>query len=118
VLGVGLIDAGVGGPEGLREGDAEASSVPSRFVQPGTTASLLAIEDQTSVAPACPQEHPHLSRPLPPDLEVIGEDPREYLRAMAASRPRRQGDAASMSDPYQASLNPTVYLISLEKPRH
>jgi hypothetical protein len=46
----------------------------------------------------------------PGDRSARDEDPRAYLGEMAALRYQRRLATATTRDPYQASLNPAVYL--------
>jgi hypothetical protein len=116
VLGSGLTGAGLGGLENLRLQDAETTSVSAHIVLPITTDSPIAVGDHLSVEPACPQAHAHLSPRDSPNLAGIDEDPRGYLQAMAALRTHRPGEQVARYDPYQASLNPAVYLMRKDSP--
>jgi hypothetical protein len=110
MLGLGTVGSGLVGPEPFPEEAAEAMYPPARTDLPGTAASPLAVGDRVSSGSTCHSGHPHASRPGTAVLASIDDDPREYLSKMAAMRYRHRVATATTPDPYQASLNPAVYL--------
>lgn len=117
LLGVGVATAGRGDPARPRPDGTEVSSVAVGMALPETIAEQIPVGEHISAEPACPQALALLSPPNPSDVAMTNEDLRAYLSTMAALRVRRQGDAVIRSDPYQASLNPAVYVVRLDDPR-
>jgi hypothetical protein len=110
VLGIGAVDSGLVVTESLQEEVPGKPRLQAVTVSPGTAASPLAAQDQFRGDPSCRVTLALSSRPAPTVLPLNKEDPRGYLSKMAALRYGRQ-TASTAPDPYQASLNPSVYFI-------
>jgi hypothetical protein len=110
MLGLGIAGCGLVGPEARLEGAAEGSYSPARALLPSTAVAPRPYGDRFRSDPACYSGHLPASQPGPVVLAAADNDPRAYLSTMAAMRQRRHASAATARDPYQASLNPAVYL--------
>lgn len=116
LLGLVTATSALVGPVPRQQETAERSRPPIRAVIPGAAASPLTTEDRLGSAPACPPEHSQASPPGTAVLASTDEDPRGYLQKMATLPYRRRMTTPTTLDPYQASLNPVVYLAGLATP--
>lgn len=123
MLGLGMASSALVGPEPLPEETAAGSDPPVGIVLPGNAASPLAVGNRVGGDPACQPGRPHASRPGTVVRGSINDDPRGYLGKMAAMSRRHRvfADttrvfADTTPGPYQASLNPAVYLAGVATP--
>ena len=108
--GLGLAGAGLVGLAPYPEEAAERLHLPARTAFPDATDAPLIVEDRSTSAPSSHLGHPHASRPGTMALAAFDEDPREYLSEMAALGFRRRLITPIAIDPYQASLDPALYV--------
>jgi hypothetical protein len=109
LLVLGLVGSGLADPEPSPKVVTQGPYQPARTIVPSTTrASPFVVEEHLSRELASHPGHPLASRPANVVVS-IDDDPREYLRKMAVLQRRLSGQD-SPPDPYQASLNPAVYV--------
>ena len=111
LLGLGTATSGLLGHEPAPEEAAETSDPPIRTDLDGAAATPLALEIGFAGDSACLPKPPQASRPGTAAVASADENRQEYLGKMAAMQRRRRASAATTPDPYQASLNPAVYLV-------
>ncbi len=106
-LGSGLADIHL-----RREAATERSALAGVTDVPGISAPPLAVRDRIQSDFTCHSGNSAAARPEASGVAAIGDDPRAYLSTTAALRRRHHEAKAAALDPYQVSLNPSVYLAA------
>lgn len=115
LLGLRLVGSSLAGPEPAAGVGAQGSQPRTSSILPSTAASPLVVEVHITSDLTPPRGRPLAPRP---DTVVAfqEDDPRAYLSKMAALRFRRRLTTPTAPDPYQASLNPTIYIVDAATP--
>lgn len=109
LVGLGAVGAGLVDRVPLRQQIPAAAYLPAVAASPRFAASPLATLAAFRGNPSCLLGSTVDPRPDATAPVVIDEDPRHYLSKMAGLR-YLDPATASAPDPYQASLNPSVFL--------
>ncbi len=114
LLMIGLCTLGAGRADVhlRREAATERSSLPGVIGVSEISAPPLAVRDRIQSDFTCHSGNSAAARPEASGVAAIGDDSREYLSKTAALRRRHHEAAAAALDPYQVSLNPSVYLAA------
>lgn len=109
MLGSGLVGLALVGPGPLPQAAMERSTSPAGAVPPGAATSPVIVTRRFISLPVC---HPGAiaSHAGPGEFPPLEKDHRVYLNKMAELRFRRDPATPVAFDPYQASLNPAVYV--------
>jgi hypothetical protein len=100
-----------------REAATENSQLPSMTGVPGSLSATsssapLAVRDRAQSDATCHFGHSDPPRPNASVVAAINNDPRAYLSKTAALRYSHREATAAALDPYQVSLNPSIYLVN------